>query len=672
MIRDADTIVFVLSPASASSEVCNWEVSEAVRLGKRVIPVVCRPLHNASLPPQLAALNYIFFYAEPRSPGSGFGTGLARLVTALNTDLEWVREHTRLLQRAAEWEAAGRAESRLLFGDSISAAKVWAGNRPTDAPEPTTLHYDFIRASEQAEKRRLDAERQQLEQMAAVQADRAKAQADRAKALAEREIAQKREAEQARRVVRRTVGGMIVAIVFAVAAGGAGFVAFVQRDRARDALAQILAERSWSSLASGRNDLAIRYALAGSRVAQKNAAHHRAPLAQAMASPIVPVAHQLHKGEITVLVSSPDGRYLVSGGKDGSAWLLDATSVQPIHNFSHDGQRVTAAAIDPSGRRVLTVSEDGAIYIWNMQSGQNLVILRGHTARVTAAIFSPDATRLASASADKTVRLWDLSTGWEIAALKGHKGGVSALAFSPDGRRLVTGGRDHEVLRWDTATGHLIGTPLTRHAGAVTAIAFSPDGRLLLTGSTEKVVLVWNLNTPDEKQEPKKLAGHESGISAVTMSADGAKVHVIDSNGNAYIWDPQTATIVVASASGAEHNGLASFGFGGTYAAIAGKDGALWVWDAGAARTLRNLRDQGSPPVSAIVWSEQRLFVGDESGMLSVYDLRELTEPVSNLIARACTTERVNSRRFSWMESAVDPLIRQVWDPEGISRSVCE
>jgi hypothetical protein len=60
-----------------------------------------------------------------KSPGSGFGTGLARLISALDTDLDWLREHTRLLQRASEWEAAGRAESRLLFGDSIAAAKAW-------------------------------------------------------------------------------------------------------------------------------------------------------------------------------------------------------------------------------------------------------------------------------------------------------------------------------------------------------------------------------------------------------------------------------------------------------------------------------------------------------------------------------------------------------------------
>src|SRR5262249_3350380 len=47
LIRGADTVVFVLSPTSARSEICAWEVGEAARLGKRILPVNCRPLEGA-------------------------------------------------------------------------------------------------------------------------------------------------------------------------------------------------------------------------------------------------------------------------------------------------------------------------------------------------------------------------------------------------------------------------------------------------------------------------------------------------------------------------------------------------------------------------------------------------------------------------------------------------
>jgi hypothetical protein len=65
LISEADTVVFVLSPASARSKVCAWEVEEAVGLGKRILPVICQPLEGASPPPKLRDRNYIFFCEDP-------------------------------------------------------------------------------------------------------------------------------------------------------------------------------------------------------------------------------------------------------------------------------------------------------------------------------------------------------------------------------------------------------------------------------------------------------------------------------------------------------------------------------------------------------------------------------------------------------------------------------
>ena len=78
LIREADTVVFVLSPSSVQSGMCAWEVEEAIRLGKRIIPVVCRELEGRDPPPLLKNLDYVFFYPEPKVAGSGFGHGLAR------------------------------------------------------------------------------------------------------------------------------------------------------------------------------------------------------------------------------------------------------------------------------------------------------------------------------------------------------------------------------------------------------------------------------------------------------------------------------------------------------------------------------------------------------------------------------------------------------------------
>src|SRR6516165_7477118 len=212
LISEADTVVFVLSPDSARSETCKWEVEEAARLNKRILPANWRPLESVSPPPRLRDLNYIFFYKEPKVPGSGFGTGLANLVAALNTDFDWLREHTRYLQRATEWDRGGRPANRLLSGDDIAEAKAWAVHRPKNAPEPTALHLDFIRASEEEAEARSNAQRRQLEEMAAAQAERETALADREEALKQAADAQRR------RTKIRNIAFVVVSI-FAVIAG---------------------------------------------------------------------------------------------------------------------------------------------------------------------------------------------------------------------------------------------------------------------------------------------------------------------------------------------------------------------------------------------------------------------------------------------------------------------
>jgi hypothetical protein len=224
MISEADTVVFVLSPSSAGSPICDWEVDEATRLSKRILPIICRSLEGASPPLRLRERNYIFFYDDPKAaPGSGFGSGLAKLVAALNTDFEWLREHTRYLQRATEWLKGGRPANRLLSGDDIAEAKAWAARRPKSAPEPTALHLDFIRASEEEAQARSSALHKQLEEMAA-------AQTERETALRQAEEAQRKRATMAR--IRNIA--LVAVSILALLAGWLGLRSEQQRRAAEE------------------------------------------------------------------------------------------------------------------------------------------------------------------------------------------------------------------------------------------------------------------------------------------------------------------------------------------------------------------------------------------------------------------------------------------------------
>jgi len=152
LITEADSIVYIVSPDSLASENCALELRQAVALRKRILPVVWRPIDDALAAPELKRLNYIFFAGEGRT----FATGLSELANALRTDIDWIREHTRLAELGSRWSARGRAADMLLRGTDIDAANKWLADKPITAPPVTDDQADFIKASSDA---RIEAER---------------------------------------------------------------------------------------------------------------------------------------------------------------------------------------------------------------------------------------------------------------------------------------------------------------------------------------------------------------------------------------------------------------------------------------------------------------------------------------------------------------------------------
>ncbi len=148
-IDAADAFVFVVSPDSVASEVCGRELAHAVHRQKRLIPIVCREVAPAAVPPSLAALNWVFCRQS-----DDFDQAIERLIAAMDLDLARVRLHTRLLVRSVEWERTRRDGSRLLRGRDLREAEQWLLESGERAPGPTPLQTDYLVASRRGETTR--------------------------------------------------------------------------------------------------------------------------------------------------------------------------------------------------------------------------------------------------------------------------------------------------------------------------------------------------------------------------------------------------------------------------------------------------------------------------------------------------------------------------------------
>ncbi len=114
-IEVANTFVFIISPDSATSEVCRQEIEHAANHNKRIIPIVYRDVPPEDLPETLTHLNWIFCREE-----DNFDIAFESLLQTMDTDLEWVKKHTRLTQRAVEWDKHNRSDSYVLRGEDLS------------------------------------------------------------------------------------------------------------------------------------------------------------------------------------------------------------------------------------------------------------------------------------------------------------------------------------------------------------------------------------------------------------------------------------------------------------------------------------------------------------------------------------------------------------------------
>ena len=630
LIATADSVVFALSPDSVASKIVDWEVNEAERLSKRILPVVIRDPDPELVPGRIKRLNYIFL----RNAGE-WSRGLPMLADALRTDIDWIREHTRMAELAAYWEGGGRAEEHLLRGAALTVAERWLSERPREAPDTTELQRAFLQASRLGEQKRLEQETTRLAEVANAQARTGRAQRRTMAVLALMALA--------------VIGGIWAVYAYwrNVMLNRAEFIASQADDQAQrannpmtgmllaleglpDATSSRITQRLMPLEASAQNALDGAWRKHWSHWHEHRRLH----------------GHTYH---VVAVAFSPDGKLVLTGSWDNTARLWDAATsrilatltldtivrevsfstdgklmlasidsgtvlwevgtgkvVATVHDhptliraatFSPDGKlrfvgraaweaaigqpgrggEISAVALSPDRRLLLTGSYDHTVHLWETATGKALGTLS--VALIGAAdtvAFSPDG-KLALAGSSRGIVLWEPSTGKStITTLNDVRTAFHPLmAFSPDGRLMVAALQDDTVRLWEAATGKVVAT-LTGHTGTARAVAFSPDGKLLLTGSNDSTARLWSAATGEGIAT---LTGHTGPVNAVTISADGRLVLTGSEDGTAQLWEAPTSKAFFALTS-------VDFSPDSKVVLSCSEEGSARLWEAATGKTI--------------------------------------------------------------------------------------
>jgi WD40 repeat protein len=250
--------------------------------------------------------------------------------------------------------------------------------------------------------------------------------------------------------------------------------------------------------------------------------------------------------EVRCVAITPDGAAVVSSGQQTSVELWDlATAKSRGPLLVNAGSPVYSVAVSRDGKTLAIAGgkEEGPpwglhpIVLWDLEGRKVGPALPSKEVGARSVAFSPDGKVLAAACGDSSVKLWDMQELKLLFTFPDIEPDT-AVAFSPDGKLLAGGSQsrfvNHGVVKlWDVSTGKEQAT-LAQDTGNINSVVFSPDGKFLAAGSSDKVVRFWDVATG---KEAAPIKGFPTPVTAIALSPDGKTLAAGTQDGAITLWD---------------------------------------------------------------------------------------------------------------------------------------
>jgi WD40 repeat protein len=290
-----------------------------------------------------------------------------------------------------------------------------------------------------------------------------------------------------------------------------------------------------------------------------------------------------HRGTVTALAFFPDGRHLLSAGRDNTlrVWSTITGTERRCLRVRAGCNGVRAAALTPAGERVVFTGSDG-MWLCDARTGKELRFFPpGRTWEPEGVALSPDGGRALAVTTAGEVLLWDLRTGRHLHRCRPHPGQPPCLASPFDGRHVVTagGGWGASLSVWDVRRGTEVRRSEARRGRAFQCAAVSPSKDLVLTGGVASglagEVTLWELPAGKEVRE---LVGHTAQVNCLAFLPGGKRALSGSHDQTVRLWDVQTGEQLRRYDG---HEGTVwcvAASPDGRLAATAGDDGLIRLW----------------------------------------------------------------------------------------------
>jgi WD40 repeat protein len=162
----------------------------------------------------------------------------------------------------------------------------------------------------------------------------------------------------------------------------------------------------------------------------------------------------VHSDTVLGLAFSPDEKFLVSGGADKVARVLDILGMRVVRSLEGHTHHVLGVSWSPDGRSILTAGADNTVKVWDALNGTRKKSVDGADKEVTAVQFLGAGAQFVAASGDGKVRV--IAPNGTVAKTISEATFINTLNAAPSGK-IVFGGGDDGILRlWNPSDGSKI------------------------------------------------------------------------------------------------------------------------------------------------------------------------------------------------------------------------
>ncbi|HBJ33682.1 MAG TPA: hypothetical protein DDZ51_02745 [Planctomycetaceae bacterium] len=310
-----------------------------------------------------------------------------------------------------------------------------------------------------------------------------------------------------------------------------------------------------------------------------------------------PVVASGHSQPVRSLVTTPDGKLIISGSQDQSVRVWNADNGQAVRTLQVPGGfggAITSVTISGDAKRVAAASEAGQFAVWNLSDGSLMHSRKASGGSIRDIAFLASGLQVASLHADQSLNLWlvpnepvadpDQQTPYQ--SVKLPDADCRTLAITPNGRSLYISGGAGVVRKW-TLNDSKLASDSPDHffpvgQGPVSDLCISTDGKRLAAASEDKHVYVYDVDavsssTAGQAAAPRNRLAHPLPVRQVAFSQDSLRLVSTCDSAAVYLWDLESSQMAQRFQDHAQPVHAVGFADGSARVVSAGSDNAVRI-----------------------------------------------------------------------------------------------